>query len=106
MDRLESAIAGFDLIFVSDQAETEQGVITPAVRRLLTVLAVRHSQRIFWADSRKHVHEFRKVIVKPNREEADLACMRLFGQVDYQKLREHVETALMVVTLGAKAPCW
>jgi hypothetical protein len=55
MDRLESAIAGFDLIFVSDQSETEQGVITPAVRRLLAVLAVRHSQRIFWADSRKHV---------------------------------------------------
>ena len=102
MDRLESAIAGFDLIVVSDQAETEQGVITPAVRGLLTALAVRHSQRVFWADSRKHVHEFRKVIVKPNREEADLACMHLFGQVDYPKLRQHVETKLMVVTLGAE----
>ncbi len=102
MDRLESAVAGFDLIVVSDQAETEQGVITPAVRGLLTALVVRHSQRVFWADSRKHVHEFRKVIVKPNREEADLACMRLFGQVDYQKLRQHVETKLMVVTLGAE----
>jgi rfaE bifunctional protein kinase chain/domain len=102
MDRLESAIAGFDLIVVSDQAETEQGVITPAVRGLLAALAVRHSRRIFWADSRQHVHEFRKVIVKPNREEADLACMRLFGQVDYQKLRQHVESELMVVTLGAE----
>jgi rfaE bifunctional protein kinase chain/domain len=101
-DRLESAVAGFDIILVSDQAETEQGVITPAVRRLLTVLAVRHSQRIFWADSRKHVDEFRKVIVKPNREEADSACIRLFGQVDYQKLRQHIETELMVVTLGAE----
>jgi bifunctional ADP-heptose synthase (sugar kinase/adenylyltransferase) len=102
MDRLESAVAGFDLIVVSDQAETEQGVITPAVRRLLTVLAVSHPQRVFWADSRKHVDEFRKVIVKPNREEADSVCMRLFGQVCYQKLREHIETALMVVTLGAE----
>ena len=102
LDRLESAAAGADVILVSDQAETEQGVITPAVRRLLTVLAVRHSQKIFWADSRKRVHEFRKVIVKPNREEAATACMRLFGRVDYERLRQHAETALMVVTLGAE----
>ena len=100
LDRLESAAAGFDVILVSDQAETEQGVVTPAVRRLLTVLAVRHPEKIFWADSRKRVDEFRKVIVKPNREEADNACLRLFSEVDYEKLRQHVETALMVVTLG------
>jgi rfaE bifunctional protein kinase chain/domain len=100
LGRLESAAAGFGVILVSDQAETEQGVITPAVRRLLTVLAIRHPEKIFWADSRKRVHEFRSVIVKPNREEADDACLRLFGEVDYQKLRQHVEASLMVVTLG------
>jgi rfaE bifunctional protein kinase chain/domain len=102
LDRMESAAAGFDVILVSDQTETEQGVITPAVRRLLTVLAVRHPEKIFWADSRKHVHEFRKLIVKPNREEADIASARLFDQVCYQKLRQHVDAALMVVTLGGE----
>jgi rfaE bifunctional protein kinase chain/domain len=102
LDRLESAAAGFDVILISDQTETEYGVITPAVRHLLTVLAVRHPEKIFWADSRKHVHEFRQLIVKPNREEADVACMHLFDQVCYQKLRQHVEAALMVVTLGGE----
>ena len=100
LGRLESAAAGYDLVLVSDQAETEQGVITPAMRLFLTNLAARYPRKIIWADSRKHVHEFRGVIVKPNREEADAACLRLFGEVDYQKLREYVETWLMVVTLG------
>ena len=100
LGRLESAAAGYDIVLVSDQAETEQGVITPATRLFLTNLAARYPRKIIWADSRKHVHEFRGVIVKPNREEADEACLRLFGEVDYQKLREHLETALMVVTLG------
>jgi len=101
LDRLESAVAGFDVILISDQAETRQGVITPAVRDLLTALAVRYPEKIFWADSRKHIDEFRKVIVKPNRQEADNACLRLFGEVNYQMLRQHVEAALMMVTLGA-----
>ncbi|HEX8984556.1 MAG TPA: PfkB family carbohydrate kinase, partial [Bryobacteraceae bacterium] len=40
MTRLESAIGGFDVILVADQAETEYGgVITPNVRQLLRKLA-------------------------------------------------------------------
>ncbi|MCC7173977.1 MAG: ribokinase [Bryobacterales bacterium] len=98
--RLESAAARFDVIFVSDQAETSQGVITPAVRELLAHLAGRYSRKPIWVDSRKHIGDFRKVIIKPNREEADAECLLLFGQVDYQRLRQHAEAPLMVVTLG------
>ena len=100
LDHLQSAASAFDVLLVSDQAETVQGVITPAVRRLLADLAARHPEKIFWVDSRKHVGEFRKMIVKPNRDEAEQACIRLFGKVDYQKLREHIEAPFMVVTLG------
>ncbi len=102
LDRLESVAAGFDVILISDQAETGQGVVTPAVRRLLANLALRHPEKIFWADSRKHIHEFRRVIIKPNREEADAACLRLFGGIDYPKLREHARAPFMVVTMGSE----
>ena len=33
---------------------------------------------------------FRNVIVKPNQQEAEAACLRLFGRVDYAALREHI----------------
>ena len=47
------------------------------------------------------VELFRKVIVKPNRQEAEAACRRLFGEVDFQRLRRHLESKLLVVTQGA-----
>jgi rfaE bifunctional protein kinase chain/domain len=103
MTRLESAFSGFDVILVADQAETEYGgVITPNMRRLLRKLALRHPGKVIWVDSRKRTEHYRGVIVKPNREEADEACMRLFGTIDYQRLRQILETKLLVVTRGAE----
>ncbi len=101
MTRLESAIRGFDVVLVADQAETEQGgVITPEVRRLLLRLALKNPDKVIWADSRRRVEEFRGLIVKPNRNEADDVSLRLFGAIDYQRLRLHLETKLLVVTRG------
>jgi rfaE bifunctional protein kinase chain/domain len=102
LTRLESAVTGFDVIFVADQAETGQGAITPAVRSLVRDLATRYPRKLFWIDSRKHIEEFRGVVVKPNRQEADEACLRAFGQVDYERLREHIASGLMMVTMGAE----
>jgi len=103
IQRLESAIGGFDVVIVADQAETEHGgVITEAVRRALSRLALRHKDKIFWADSRRRAEHFRNLIVKPNKREADEACLRLFGTIDYQRLREHIETHLLIVTKGAE----
>lgn len=99
---LESAIAGFDVVLLADQAETEGGgVVTPAVREAAAHLAARHPDKVVWADSRKRIDQFRGVVAKPNREEADAACLRLFGAFDYRRLRQHLETSLLVVTRGA-----
>lgn len=101
LTRLESAVGGYDVILVADQAETEYGgVVTPAMRELLSDLAARNRRKVFWADSRKRTEHFRRLIVKPNRDEAEEACRRLFGSVDYQRLRQHLETKLLLVTHG------
>ena len=101
LQRLDSAIGGFDVVLVTDQAKTEYGgVITPAVRQMLQTLAQRHPEKIIWAHSRRRMEHFRGVIVRPNRQEADEACLHLFGRVDYERLREHLETKLLIITRG------
>ena len=101
IDNLVSAIEGFDVILVADQAETAAGgVVTPAVRDAVIELAGRHAGKVFLVDSRKRVHLFRKVMVKPNRAEAETACRQLFGQVDFRRLREHLRTRAVMVTHG------
>jgi len=102
LTRLSSGFAAYDLILVSDQAETSQGgVVTPAMRAMLAELAGRHPEKVVWVDSRMRAELFRRVVLKPNRQEADSACLRLFGAVDYQRLRQHVQSKLLLVTQGA-----
>lgn len=93
----------FDVILISDQAETsEGGVITPRLRQELAELAVRHPRKVFFADSRMRPEHFRRVVLKPNRQEADAACLRVFGEVDYRRLRAHVEAPFLIVTHGPR----
>jgi rfaE bifunctional protein kinase chain/domain len=100
---LRSTIAGFDVILVADQAETTSGgVVTPAVRACLMEIAARHPEKIILVDSRKRVDLFRNVMVKPNRQEADQACAKLFGAVDYARLRQHLTAKVIMVTHGAR----
>jgi bifunctional ADP-heptose synthase (sugar kinase/adenylyltransferase) len=101
IDNLVSAIEGFDLVLVADQAETAAGgVVTPAVRDSIIELARKHASKLFLVDSRKRVHLFREVMVKPNRAEAEAACEQLFGQVDFRRLREHLRAKAVMVTHG------
>jgi|YelNatPaOPRAMG01_1025707.scaffolds.fasta_scaffold65463_1 rfaE bifunctional protein kinase chain/domain len=101
LERIEASVRRFDVILISDQAETAQGgVITPAVRGLITELAASHPGKVFWVDSRERIEHFRGVIVKPNRREAEEACLRIFGRVDLPRLRAHVDAPAMIVTLG------
>jgi rfaE bifunctional protein kinase chain/domain len=103
LNRLEAAASGYDVILVSDQAETDHGgVVTPAVRALLADLASRYPERILWIDSRKRLELFRKVIVKANQQEVETACGSLFGHTDCQRLRQHVHSKLLMVTQGPK----
>jgi bifunctional ADP-heptose synthase (sugar kinase/adenylyltransferase) len=101
IDNLVSAIEGFDVVLVADQAETAAGgVITPAVRDAIIALAGRHASKVFLVDSRKRAHLFRRVMVKPNRAEAEAACAQLFGHVDFRRLREHLRARAVLVTHG------
>src|SRR5258708_5110585 len=101
LDRLPAAIAQFDVILISDQAETSAGgVVTPAVRELLANLAVINPEKIFVVDSRARIELFRNMILKPNLDEAESACRRIFNHVDLQVLREHCKASLMIVTDG------
>jgi len=100
--RLGEIAGQFDVIIVADQAETNQGgVVTPRMRQLLSELASVHRDKVFWVDSRVRIAEFRDVVAKPNHQEAEAACRRLFGTVDYQRLRAHIRAPLLFVTEGA-----
>lgn len=101
--RLERAAPDYDVILVSDQAETEAGgVITARVRAALTRIAAAQPETIVWVDSRLRAEHFRGVIVKPNEQEAEAASRRALGRVDFPALREHIEAPLLVVTHGGE----
>jgi rfaE bifunctional protein kinase chain/domain len=96
--RLEQHAAGFDVILVSDQAETSSGgVVTAAVRGALTRIG---RDRLVWVDSRLRAELFRGVIVKPNEREAREAMERC-GASSLERLKEIVGHRLMFVTHGA-----
>jgi len=103
IEYLREFAASFDVIFISDQADTRRGgVITPAVRVQLEELAQANPQKIIWVDSRLRVERFRNMILKPNEREANAASIGLFGQVDYQRLRSHANSRLVFVTKAAE----
>ena len=103
-EALEQHIEDFDVVLVSDQAETDEGgVVGPSVRASINELAQRYPDKVIWVDSRLRPEHFRHVVVKPNDDEADAACQRLFGGGrDYQALADHGSLRLLVVTHGAE----
>jgi len=103
IDNLSSAIEGFDAVLVADQAETSAGgVVTAAVREALIDLAAKYPAKIFLADSRRRVHLFRNLMVKPNHDEAEAACAALFGNVNFKRLRECLQAKAVFLTSGPK----
>jgi len=102
IDRLRAAAAGYDVLLVSDQAETSHGgVVTPRVRDALGEIASENPGKIVWVDSRMRSHLFRGAILKPNEREAAEACAATVGRTDYQALRQHTGAKLMFVTKGS-----
>lgn len=101
LSNLESAVSRFDVVLVSDQAETEAGgVVTPRVREWLSRIALAFPHKVVFVDSRKRIELFRHAILKPNRVEAESACQRLFGAVDHPRLRRETNAPLLIVTHG------
>ncbi len=93
----------FDLVLISDQAETEWGgVITPRVREVICELAAANPEKVAWVDSRMRAEHFRDVILKTNSSEAKAACERAFGGTDLSRLRELTRARMLVVTDGPR----
>ena len=101
--RLERAVSAYDVILVSDQAETSHGgVVTPAMRDSIARLALTHPEKLIWVDSRLRAEHFRHVVVKPNQQEAEAASVRALGRVDYPELRRLMKARCLIVTHGDK----
>ena len=93
----------FDVIIVSDQAETSAGgVVTPAVRGAIESTAAANPEKVVWADSRARAELFQGLIIKPNLKEAGEASERALGRVDFPALREHCAAPLLMVTHGGE----
>jgi rfaE bifunctional protein kinase chain/domain len=103
LEYLREFAPSFDIIFVSDQADTRRGgVVTSAVRELLEKIALENAGKVIWVDSRIRIERFRYMILKPNESEATSASIGLFGDVDYQRLRTHGDSKLVFVTKGSE----
>jgi rfaE bifunctional protein kinase chain/domain len=93
----------FDVVIVSDQAETTAGgVVTPALRGAIESTAAAHPDKVVWVDSRARAEHFHGVIVKPNLKEAAEASVRALGRIDFPALRTHCVAPLMMVTCGGE----
>lgn len=103
LDNVQNAVDAFDVVLISDQAETSLGgVVTPAVRELLKELQPSYPEKVFFVDSRERIELFRRMILKPNEQEAEAACRRLFGRVDYPALLNRTRARLLLVTHGGR----
>lgn len=68
---VEELLPDVDAVIALDQVDEEDcGVVTAAVRHALADWAERFPRVVFWADSRRRIRRFRRVIVKPNQFEA------------------------------------
>jgi rfaE bifunctional protein kinase chain/domain len=88
----------FDLICVSDQAETERGgIVTAATRDTLAELA--GAGKLIWVDSRRRIEHFRSAVLKVNHQEASEARARC-GDVPLSDILKTTEAPAMFVTHG------
>jgi bifunctional ADP-heptose synthase (sugar kinase/adenylyltransferase) len=100
---LKQAAENFDVILVSDQAETSQGgVVTSLLRSVLLRVASRFPEKVLFVDSRERLDQFRGLTVKANEDEAAEACCRIHAGSDYESLLRYTEARLLLVTQGAR----
>jgi rfaE bifunctional protein kinase chain/domain len=97
--RMLAGVSGFDLICVSDQAETDRGgVVTEAVRERLAGIASA-GERLVWVDSRGRIERFRNAVLKTNADEAAEARSRT-GAATLHDVRKQADAPSLFVTHG------
>jgi bifunctional ADP-heptose synthase (sugar kinase/adenylyltransferase) len=101
--RLEQTAPNYDVVIVSDQAETALGgAVGPGMRDALSRLAQRCGRRTtIWVNSPSRAEHFRLVVVQAHRDGAREACMRAFEEVNYFGLRHVTRAPLLFITHGA-----
>ncbi|QDU80669.1 2-dehydro-3-deoxygluconokinase [Polystyrenella longa] len=71
LEVLDRLLPELDAVIVLDQVEEENcGVLTAETRDALAERAENNPNVIFYADSRRYIHHFRNMIIKPNEFEA------------------------------------
>ncbi|MBN1393660.1 MAG: hypothetical protein JW959_01325 [Pirellulales bacterium] len=90
---IDELLPDIDALIALDQVEEEDcGAITRPVVEALAERAKRFPKAIFWADSRRRIRRFRRVIVKPNQfEAAGVVDPRPDENVELERLVEAVE---------------
>jgi len=99
-----------EAVIVLDQVvEDDCGVITAAMRNALADRARQHPNVLFWADSRKHVRQFRNMLIKPNQFESVGHANPLPDErIDLERLKSELPAlrattqAPVCVTLGER----
>ena len=108
IESLQQVLEEVDAVIFLDQVdERDCGVITQRVREQIAQLALSNPATIFWADSRRQIHQFRHTMIKANQFEAVGEIDPLPGrQVERelllqaaQKMRE-TNRAPVIVTCG------
>jgi bifunctional ADP-heptose synthase (sugar kinase/adenylyltransferase) len=68
---IEAILPDVDAMVILDQVEQANcGVVTEQARDALSRLAAKNPGVLFWADSRRHIRQFRDIVIKPNQFEA------------------------------------
>ncbi|MFO0917386.1 MAG: PfkB family carbohydrate kinase [Planctomycetaceae bacterium] len=69
--KLEKLLPELDAVVIMDQVEMENcGVVSATFRKALNQLAAQNPRKIFWADSRRFIEHYHRMIIKPNQFEA------------------------------------
>jgi bifunctional ADP-heptose synthase (sugar kinase/adenylyltransferase) len=98
--RLEREAGEYDLILLSDGAENSRGFIRCELADTLAGIAAARPELLVWVDSPRTPQEFRGVVVKLNRRQADSASRQWLGRLDYLELRRATGAKLLFITCG------
>jgi D-beta-D-heptose 7-phosphate kinase/D-beta-D-heptose 1-phosphate adenosyltransferase len=97
VNRYQSIFDGFNLVFIADHATSEHGVVTEPLRKLIDELSPAYPDKVVIVESKANLLNYRRVILKPDRREAEGASMQLLGRIDYAALREKLRARLLVL---------